>query len=128
VHALQGDLGFVPREMTVHFEHAVSCGFVKSSGALASNPDILGASIVAIPALRGAYMDALPPHLVHACDLSASLPPHIWNALEKRQLDRSLNLCQFTGLDNLELPQLQVRNEKAAFTVSKEAGGMLPCR
>jgi len=87
----------VPRELTSLFKDPCTLGYVGTCGrALGSGP--YGASVMAVPALRSAHIDVLPPAVAHAADLSAVLPRALWEALEAETLAAADQMCQVTGL------------------------------
>jgi hypothetical protein len=95
----RGQVGFVPGDMTAHFEHECSPGYFEWAASAGGVGDaLIGASVIAMPGLRAAYTQALPRELMPWADLSSHLPASLWAQVESLQLEATFGRCQVTGL------------------------------
>ena len=110
VCSTHAQLGYVPAELTDRFEHSCAGGYLEWAAANTQvEGALLGASVQAIPGLRAAFTQALPPAVVPWADLSAHLPASKWAAIERGQLERTFGSCQVTGLQSVPLNPEKVR-------------------
>lgn len=102
---LQGQLGYIAANEAHLFEHPCTPGYLLWAANAMHVPNaLLGAAVECLPSMRAVNIQTLPEELVHAADLSTSLHPKVWQALEQLHLESTFCRCQITGLGALAVP------------------------
>lgn len=105
VQRLDGrQLGYVPKELTRHFSQYTTFGHVHSSGQIPGS--FYGCEVGVRPALPALTVEAVPPSLRGAVQLSAHLHPSQWDRISHATLRAANFRCQVTGGAGSQTPVL----------------------